>query len=55
MTDYVWYPVTGDGQTQATQFVWNTGQINWNTSSDWVQGSTLVFQNPSAESRRGTW
>ncbi len=46
MTDYVWYPVTGDGQTQATQFVWNTGQINWNTSADWVQGTTLVFQNP---------
>jgi hypothetical protein len=47
MTDYVWYPVTGDGQTPATQFVWNTGLINWTTATDWVHGSTLVFQDPS--------
>lgn len=47
MTNYVWYPVTGDGQTAATEFIWNTGQLNWNTSADWVQGNTLVFQNPA--------
>lgn len=47
MTDYVWFPVTGDGQTQATQYIWNTGVANWNTTSDWVQGSTLVFNNPT--------
>ena len=47
MTDYIFYPVTGDGQTQATQFIWNTGQINWTTGSYWDQGSTLVFQDPS--------
>jgi hypothetical protein len=47
MTSYVFYPVTGDGQTKATEFVWNAGQMNWNTSSDWVQGDTLVFQNPA--------
>ena len=46
MTSYVFYPVTGDGLTQLTQFVWNTGLINWNTTSDWSNQSTLVFQNP---------
>jgi hypothetical protein len=47
MTNYVWYPVIGDGKTKATQFVWSGGKINWNTGSDWAQGDTLVFQNPA--------
>ena len=36
MADYVFYPVTGDGQTQATGFTWNTGTINFNTGTDWA-------------------
>jgi Hint domain len=47
MTNYVFYPVTGDGQSQATEFIWQVGQINWNTTADWDQGNTLVFQNPA--------
>src|SRR5665213_3551795 len=43
MTDYVWYPVTGDGQTAATPYVWNGGTINWNTSNFWAQGDALIF------------
>jgi hypothetical protein len=47
VTNYVWYPVTGDGSSAATGFTWNGGRTNWNTGSDWAQGDTLVFQNPS--------
>jgi hypothetical protein len=36
MADYVFYPVTGDGKTQATGFTWNTGTINFNTGTDWA-------------------
>ena len=36
MADYVFYPVTGDGQTQATGYTWNTGTIDFNTGTDWA-------------------
>ena len=36
IADYVFYPVTGDGKTQATGFTWNTGTINFNTGTDWA-------------------
>ena len=36
MPDYVFYPVTGDGQTQQTGYTWNTGTINFNTGTDWA-------------------
>jgi glycosyltransferase involved in cell wall biosynthesis len=36
-TDYVFYPVTGDGLSSATAYTWNTGQINFNTGSYWAQ------------------
>ncbi len=37
MSDFVFYPVTGDGETQATAYTWNTGTINFNTGSFWAE------------------
>ncbi|MBV9736311.1 MAG: Hint domain-containing protein [Acidisphaera sp.] len=42
MTDYAWYPVTGDGQSQATAYTWNVGTFNWNTGTDWADITTLT-------------
>ncbi len=36
MTDYAWFPVTGDGQTAATAFTWNVGTFAFGTGADWV-------------------
>ena len=47
MTNYVWYPVTGDGQTEATGYVWNGGVINWNTGAYWAAESNLLLPNPN--------
>ena len=47
MTDYVFYPVTGDGQTQATGYVWHGGATNWNTGADWAAESSLLLPNPN--------
>jgi hypothetical protein len=41
LTDYVFYPVTGDGESQSTAYTWGTGQINFDTGADWAQESTL--------------
>jgi hypothetical protein len=43
MTDYVWFPVSGNGQTSATPYVWNAGALSWNSASYWVQGFALDF------------
>ena len=42
MTDYVWYPVTGNGTSVATAYQWNNAQANWNTGS-WIVGDALIF------------
>jgi hypothetical protein len=42
VVDYVFYPVTGDGQTAATGYTWNTGTINFNTGADWA---AVTFYN----------
>ena len=47
MTNYVWYPVTGDGQTQATGYVWNGGVFNWNTGAFWAEATSLLLPNPN--------
>jgi hypothetical protein len=47
MTNYVWYPVTGDGQTQLSGYVWNGGVFNWNTGSFWAAESNLLLPNPN--------
>jgi hypothetical protein len=36
MSDYVFYPVTGDGLTQATAYTWNAGTINFDSPADWA-------------------
>ena len=46
MTDYVWYPVTGNGTSVATAYQWNNAQANWNTGS-WIVGDALIFGNPA--------
>jgi hypothetical protein len=37
MSDYVFYPVTGDGESAATAYTWNNGIFNFNTGSYWAQ------------------
>jgi hypothetical protein len=46
VTDYVFYPVTGDGTSQSTAYTWGTGQINFDTGADWAQESTLAIGTP---------
>jgi hypothetical protein len=41
MADYIWYPVTGDGQTSGTAYVWNGAPANWNTPADWGLNNLL--------------
>ena len=36
MSDFVFYPVTGDGLTSATAYTWNAGTINFSTAADWA-------------------
>ncbi len=36
MSDYVFYPVTGNGTSAATAYTWNTGTINFDSSADWA-------------------
>ena len=43
MTDYVWFPVTGDGQTSLTPYVWNSSPQSWNITANWIQGSAIDF------------
>ncbi len=37
MSDFVFYPVTGDGETQETAYTWNTGTINFATGTYWAE------------------
>jgi hypothetical protein len=46
MTNYVWFPVTGDGSA-AHPLTWNVGQINWNSPDYWVNADNVDFTNPS--------
>ena len=41
MTDYAWFPVSGDGETQATAFTWNVGTFSFNTGSYWANVDAL--------------
>jgi hypothetical protein len=36
VSDFVFYPVTGNGLTAATAYTWNTGTINFSTPADWA-------------------
>ncbi|GAN76275.1 Hint domain-containing protein [Acidisphaera rubrifaciens] len=36
MTDYAWFPVSGDGESQATAFTWNVGTYSFATGSYWA-------------------
>lgn len=36
MTDYAWFPVTGDGETEATAYTWNVGTFSFDTGSYWA-------------------
>ncbi len=36
MSDFVFYPVIGNGLSLSTAFTWQTGTINYNTPSDWA-------------------
>jgi hypothetical protein len=36
VTDYVFYPVTGNGLTSGTAYTWNLGTINFATPADWT-------------------
>ncbi len=36
MTNFAWFPATGDGQSQATAFAWNTGAFPFATGADWL-------------------
>ncbi|MBB4196270.1 hypothetical protein CCR94_05455 [Rhodoblastus sphagnicola] len=42
MTDYVWGPITVANGV----YTWRNGQINWNTSLDWLLGPSLNFSAP---------
>ncbi len=46
MADFIWYPVTGDGQTPATAYTWNSASANWNTPADWGAANTLDLAAP---------
>ena len=46
MTNYVWYPVSGDGTSVATGYVWNGAAANWNTGS-WIVADLLIFGAPT--------
>ncbi len=41
MTDYAWFPVTGDGQSAATAFTWNVGTFPFSTGADWLNVDAL--------------
>ena len=36
MTDYAWFPVSGDGESPATAFTWNVGTYSFATGSYWA-------------------
>lgn len=44
MTNYVWYPVTGNGTSSATGYTWDGTAANWNTGS-WIVGPSLGTVN----------
>jgi hypothetical protein len=47
VTNFVWYPVTGNGTSVATAYTWDGSQFNWNTGSFWIQGNALILGSPS--------
>jgi hypothetical protein len=36
MTDYAWFPVTGNGAAPQTAYTWNIGTFAFNTGTDWA-------------------
>jgi hypothetical protein len=52
MTDYAWFPVAGlppagteiNGSNTLT---WQNGTFNWNTSSYWIEASSISFTGPA--------
>ncbi|MCB8881055.1 Hint domain-containing protein [Acidisoma cellulosilytica] len=36
MTDYAWFPVTGDGESAATAYTWTIGQLPFSIGNDWA-------------------
>ncbi len=41
MTDFAWFPATGDGQSEATAFAWNIGAFPFATGADWLNVDVL--------------
>ena len=41
MTDYAWFPVTGDGQSPGTAFTWHAGTFPFATGADWLNVTTV--------------
>src|SRR5262249_12999793 len=37
VADYVFYPITGDGLTKATEYTWNLGTIDFNSPNYWTE------------------
>jgi hypothetical protein len=50
MTDYAWFPVTGDGESAATAYTWTVGQLPFSTGNDWAN----VDINPPYPIETGT-
>jgi hypothetical protein len=50
MTDYAWFPVTGDGESAATAYTWNVGQLPFSTGNNWAN----VDINPPYPIETGT-
>ena len=46
MADFVWFPVTGNGQSASNPFTWHGGQQSWNTAAYWGQDNLLNLTQP---------
>ena len=44
MTDFAWFPATGDGQSQATAVAWKIGAFPFATGADWLDVDVVSLQ-----------
>ncbi|HEY2617338.1 MAG TPA: Hint domain-containing protein [Acetobacteraceae bacterium] len=54
MTDYVFYPVTGDGLSSGTAYTWNPGTINFATPTDWTSVTSFSTLTIGTTATTGT-
>ncbi len=54
VTDYVFYPVTGDGLSSETAYTWNSGTINFATPADWTSVTSFSTLTVGATVTTGT-